>query len=111
MIPCYLLISSQDSRSLEVLANVNIQNVRLVRCIRYFTMPGKAVELHLQGKNPEFVEEVEEVGHAVWWIPPKDIPQEPCLKRLQGEIHLARELTPSSDFLPLSVEVSLLVSL
>ncbi|PPQ94799.1 hypothetical protein CVT25_007436 [Psilocybe cyanescens] len=106
VIPCYLMISSHDSRSLEILADPQLQYVRLTRRIRYFDEPAKCVEQYLQGKEPTTLEEVEEAELAAWWVPPKDVLQEPYLKRLEGEIHLAKELTPSSNFLPLSVEVS-----
>uniref|UniRef100_A0A8H7XXL4 Arrestin-like N-terminal domain-containing protein n=1 Tax=Psilocybe cubensis TaxID=181762 RepID=A0A8H7XXL4_PSICU len=104
VIPCYLIISSADSRSLEILADSKLQYVRLARYIRYFDSPTKCVQQTLQGKKPSFLEEIDEAELAVWWIPPKDVLQEPYCKRLEGEIHLAKELAPSSNFAPLSVE-------
>ena len=95
-----------DSRALELLFNPKMQYIRLARRIRFFEDPAKGIELKLQGKEPNVFEEVDEAGLAVWWVPPKDIPQEDYMKRLEGEIHLAKELPPSSDFIPFVVEVS-----
>jgi len=95
-----------DSKALELLFNPKMQYVRLARRIRFFEDPTKGIELKLQGKEPSVFEEVDEVALAVWWVPPKDIPQEDYRKRLEGEIHLAKDLPPSSDFIPFVVEVS-----
>ena len=52
--------------------------------------------------------EVDEVELAVWWVPPKDAPQNMYLKTLEGEIHLAKDLQPTCRFPPFSVEVCFL---
>lgn len=104
VIPCYLVLSSMDSRALELLFNPKMQYVRLARRIRFFEDPGKGIEQKLQGKEPNIIEEVDEAELAVWWVPPKDIPQEDYTKRLEGEIHLAKDLPPSSDFIPFIIE-------
>ena len=95
-----------DSKALELLFNPKMQYVRLARRVRFFEDPTKGIEQKLQGKEPNVFEEVDETELAVWWVPPKDIPQEDCTKRLEGEIHLAKDLSPSSDFIPFVVEVS-----
>ncbi|TFK22449.1 hypothetical protein FA15DRAFT_559352, partial [Coprinopsis marcescibilis] len=41
----------------------------------------------------------EEMEQAVWWFPPKgDVQQTPTERILEGEIHLAEDLCPSSPF-------------
>ncbi|TFK28971.1 hypothetical protein FA15DRAFT_753040 [Coprinopsis marcescibilis] len=40
----------------------------------------------------------EEVVQVVWWVPPKDVPQEPQRRYLEGEIHLPPDLQPSCGF-------------
>ncbi|KDR84257.1 hypothetical protein GALMADRAFT_54975 [Galerina marginata CBS 339.88] len=110
VIPCYLVISSQDSRSLELLASPKLQYIRLARRVTLFENPLKGIEQHVQGKQPKVLEEFDEAELAVWWSPPKDVLQDQHVKRLEGEIHLAKELPPSSNFLPFSIEVSHVMS-
>ena len=43
---------------------------------------------------------------AVWWVPPKDVPQEAYVRFLEGEIHLDWGLQPSCGCKIFSVEVS-----
>jgi hypothetical protein len=100
------MLYSQDSKALGILTHPKVQYVRLARRIRFFEDPAQGVEQRLRGKEPHISEEVDEAELAVWWVPPKDIPQEDHTKRLEGEIHLAKDLPPSSDFIPFVVEVS-----
>ena len=100
------MLTSLDSRALDILSNPKIQYVRLARRIRFFDDPARGIEQRLQAKEPTISEEVDEAELAVWWVPPKDVPQEDYAKRLEGEIHLAKDLPPSSDFIPFVVEVS-----
>ena len=58
-------------------------------------------------KRGDMIEEVDEVGLAVWWVPTNDAIQEMYLRKLEGEIHLAKDLQPTCKFLPFSVEVCL----
>ncbi|CAA7259379.1 unnamed protein product [Cyclocybe aegerita] len=104
VIPCYLMISSQDTRSLDTFADPKSQHVRLVRRVRFFEDPSKGIGQSLSGKAPKVSEEIDEAEVAVWWVPPKDVPQEPSNRRLEGEIHLSNDLVPSSDFLPFKVD-------
>ena len=48
-----------------------------------------------------------EVAMAVWWVPPKDVPQQTHVRFLEGEIHLDWGLQPSCTCHIFSVEVSL----
>ena len=58
-------------------------------------------------KRGDMIEEVDEVGLAVWWVPTNHAIQEMYLRKLEGEIHLAKDLQPTCKFLPFSVEVCL----
>jgi hypothetical protein len=60
------------------------------------------------GKCGDMIQEVDEVELAVWRVPPNDASPETYLKRLEGEIHLAKDLQPTCRFPPFSVEVCLL---
>ena len=61
------------------------------------------------GKRGDMIEEIDEVELAVWWIPVNDATQEMYLRKLEGEIHLAKDLQPTCKFLPFSVEVRLCI--
>ena len=64
------------------------------------------------GKSGDMIEEIDEVDEvelAVWWVPANDDPQEMYLRKLEGEIHLAKDLQPTCRFLPFSVEVCLCI--
>lgn len=60
------------------------------------------------GRCGGMIQEVDEVELAVWRVPPNNAPSETYLKRLEGEIHLAKDLQPTCRFPPFSVEVCLL---
>ena len=47
-----------------------------------------------------------EITQAVWWIPSKDVVQDPTARWLAGEIHLDLGLHPSNACSIFSVEVS-----
>ena len=61
------------------------------------------------GKRGDMIEEIDEVESAVWWVPTNDATQEMYLRKLEGEIHLAKDLQPTCRFLPFSVEVCLCI--
>ncbi|TFK44167.1 hypothetical protein BDQ12DRAFT_640627 [Crucibulum laeve] len=95
VIPCYLTISGTDSQSLDFLASPRAIDVRLKRTIKFFEDPKRQ-----DGAK----EEVEQVANAVWWIPPKDVPQETNTRRLQGEIHLPKDLPATCGFMLFFIE-------
>lgn len=55
-------------------------------------------------KRGNMIEEIDEVELAVWWVPANDATQEMYLRKLEGEIHLAKDLQPTCRFLPFSIE-------
>ncbi|EDR05670.1 uncharacterized protein LACBIDRAFT_329543 [Laccaria bicolor S238N-H82] len=59
------------------------------------------------GKRGDMTEEIDEVDLAVWWVPASDATQGMYLRRLEGEIHLAKDLQPTCRFLPFSVEYAI----
>ena len=61
------------------------------------------------GKRGDMIEEIDEVELAVWWVPTNDATQKMYLRKLEGEIHLAKDLQPTCRFLPFSVEVCLCI--
>jgi hypothetical protein len=46
-----------------------------------------------------------ETGVTAWWVPPKDVLQDPYVRHLEGEIHLQSDLQPSSSCPLFLVEV------
>ncbi|KDR78627.1 hypothetical protein GALMADRAFT_244088 [Galerina marginata CBS 339.88] len=114
-IPCYLKLSSEDSDALNLLSTPNAPSVRLVRRLRHLSPRGGDVvsEINIgvtgdslsgmftfppviaDGKGSTLKTVIIEVAEAVWWVPPKDVPQEPYIRYLEGEIHLAHGLEPS----------------
>ena len=69
--------------------------------IRFFNAGGS--------KRGDMIEEIDEVELAVWWVPAHDATQEMYLRKLEGEIHLAKDLQPTCKFPPFSVEVCLCI--
>ncbi|PPQ69886.1 hypothetical protein CVT26_014149 [Gymnopilus dilepis] len=122
-IPCYFTISSEDSKSLDILFTPNLPRIRLLRRIQYFEKVSLQTSNH-EGLPQEFSSslsefpamfpvlslptgkagnlalgdlrsDIHEAGVGTWWIPPKNVLQEPNLRRMQGEIHLDADLQPS----------------
>jgi len=81
--------------------------VRLALTAQFYEDTLKGLDQFSQGKQPQTSDDSTEAALAVWWVPPKDVIQNPHTRQLQGEIHLSNELPPSSDFLPLRVRVSI----
>lgn len=65
---------------------------------------GKDINMVGGGKSGGMIQEVDAVELAVWRIPLNDAPSEMNLKRLEGEIHLAKDLQPTCRFPHFSVE-------
>ncbi|PPQ66184.1 hypothetical protein CVT24_000161 [Panaeolus cyanescens] len=104
VIPCYVTIACQDLDVLQDLSNTKGKQVKLTRTVHFFLNPPKEVDRYLKGNKPLFQMEVDEIDTAIWWRPSKDAVQESTCSILEGEIHLANTLVPSSDFLPFKVE-------
>ena len=108
VIPCSLDIQTFDSQTLDLIASPNTVVVRLRRRLKYFISAGQALSKKQSVASSVAVDDVES---AVWWKPSEDSPNEACECQLEGEIHLANDLAPSSDFAPFTIEVRSLVCL
>ncbi|KAF5321357.1 hypothetical protein D9619_000548 [Psilocybe cf. subviscida] len=118
VIPVNMSIESSDVQALDVLAAPKALSVRLTRRIAYFedgagANRGPTVSV-AQGRqkvvvvsslapdthNPtrRLVEQMTEMEKAVWWINVDVAEQEPHKRRLEGEIHLDRDMPTSCDF-------------
>ena len=81
--------------------------MRLAQTVEFVEDPLSGLDQLSKGKQPKMFSNITEIGLASWWIPPKDVIQNADMRQLQGEIHLSSELSPSSDFPPLSIHVSI----
>lgn len=120
-------IESSDVQTLDVLAAPKALAVRLMRRIAYFEDGGAGAHCGptvsvAQGKqkvivvsspapdarNPtrRLVEETTEMEKAVWWVNIDTAEQEPHKRRLEGEIHLDRDMPASCDFPLFKISVS-----
>lgn len=108
MIPCHLSIHSKNTEALDTLANHEYIRVCLVRRIHLHEDPKQAYsrtqEVHGDKVPPGVIEQIEIIERAVWW--PISSSDEPDTRYLQGEIHLNKQLQPSSQFLLFKVSVS-----
>ena len=138
VIPCYLTLECLDVHALGLLSTPKSPVIRLTRRVRYTqgassptddalnepsspfgTLGGDPVASPTKsstsffnmggGKRWDMIEEIDEVELAVWWVPANHAIQEMYLRRLEGKIHLARDLQPTCKFLPFSVEVCLCI--
>lgn len=110
MIPCYLSIHSKNTDALDTLANHEYLRVCLVRRIHLHEDPKQAYSRTQQDQNanggkvpPGVIEQIDIIERAVWWPISSE---EPDTRYLQGEIHLDKELQPSSQFLLFKISVS-----
>ncbi|KAF8165884.1 hypothetical protein B0H34DRAFT_690813 [Crassisporium funariophilum] len=122
-IPCYLTLSSDDSGALSMLSTPKAPHIRLMRRLNYLCQhSGDAVDalyetgnspgnLALFGPSASLVPVVArnsgqagvlktsttEISKGVWWVPARDTTgiQESCVRHLEGEIHLDKDLQPS----------------
>lgn len=93
-----------------MLANHDSIRVCLVRRIHLYEDPKQAYSRiqRFQDANgdqvpPGVIEKIETIERAVWW--PSNS-EEPDTRNLEGEIHLDKELEPSSHFLLFKVSVN-----
>ena len=114
MIPCHLSIHSKNIEALDTLADHKYTRVCLVRRLHLHEDPKQAYSKPQQVQNPNsdqappgIIEKVETIERAVWWPVSSE---EPDTRYLQGEIHLDKELQPSSQFLLFKVSVSICLS-
>lgn len=92
-------LESDDEYILDTFANPSAIAVHLQRRVRFAksSMHGK--------QGPVWNETVADMGTAVWWSSPNHH-QDVCVRYLDGEIHLAKDLRPSSSIGHFSISVS-----
>ncbi|KAF9448990.1 hypothetical protein P691DRAFT_728750 [Macrolepiota fuliginosa MF-IS2] len=96
VLPCCLKLSGVDFDLLEHLASPKWVDLQLVRYIS-FCKDGDYPSS--PSRDPANEAEVEVMGTAVWWRPPKsDEPEDNNTRWLEGEIHLPMDLHPSSEY-------------
>jgi hypothetical protein len=101
-IPCILDIESQDPQALDLLSAPKAVRVQLRRTVRYHLASAP-------NSSASWTENVSDIQAAVWW-PSHNGRTSPSVRRLEGEIHLPRDLQPSSAIahFTLSYSVTLL---
>ena len=130
VIPCFLVLSSNDVETLETLCTPNIPSVGLMRRLRHIVpadederkqivndaiwtnaglgCPGVPMTFvpstARDGKDPHIKTMLHEMGTATWWE--SDVRNEPNTRHLQGEIHLSADLEPSCACRIFTVEVN-----
>jgi len=90
VIPCIMIMQSSDSQTLDLVSASSAIALHLRRRVRYF----------------EF-EDIRDVGMAVWSASRDDA--QAAQRQFSGEIHLSRDLAPTSDFAPFAVEYSVVL--
>ncbi|KAF9478394.1 hypothetical protein BDN70DRAFT_808896 [Pholiota conissans] len=102
VIPCHLAIESSDAQALDVLVTPQTLRLRLVRRARYYDQCAAA---NSSAAASAVIEDVTEIERAVWWVNAHADDQATSRdangvtrRALEGEIHLEKELQPSSSF-------------
>ncbi|KAF9461996.1 hypothetical protein BDZ94DRAFT_1126652, partial [Collybia nuda] len=113
VIPCSLTIRCVDTQVLDLLSSPRAINARLQRRIKYFQSNVRQAAKRRSSTTGAIQHDVEEtkITTAKWWSPPKDSLLDGDERRVEGELHLPRDLQPSSDFAHFIVEVSYSVDL
>ncbi|KAF9528292.1 hypothetical protein CPB83DRAFT_814250 [Crepidotus variabilis] len=120
VIPCFIQLSCPDRQCLAALSTPALQNVRLGRRVTYFKDPNKGIDQHFQirafpesrsvAKYPSSSWEFDEAETAIWWEPQQldnGSSFSSDVRWLEGEIHLADDLPPTSSFVPLTIEYAI----
>ncbi|KAJ7176766.1 hypothetical protein C8R46DRAFT_1077266 [Mycena filopes] len=92
-IPCAMTIETEDSQAADILAAIKSSAVYLQRCVSW----------SFAGSSTEF----SPCGQATWW-PSSDI-RNPAQRHLMGEIHLRKDLQPSSMIKNFQVQYDIVV--
>jgi len=109
IIPLHLSIQSSDAQALDLLATPNSIAVRLTRRVQHYKDASQAQSAVSNGTEG-LLESITVVEKAVWWVPAnasaESDAQQGKTRHLEGEIHLEKDLQPSSNFLLFKVSVS-----
>ncbi|PPQ66606.1 hypothetical protein CVT24_006917 [Panaeolus cyanescens] len=118
-LPCFLSISSDDSRVLDALCVPSSPQVQLIRKLKHPTHDAADNSQHntqilsigvydcvsiavLPGV--QHVTITTQAAKAMWWKPPKNVEQSAFRRSMAGEIHFPKGLIPSSSCSFFSVE-------
>lgn len=104
VIPCVLDIECKDRQAFDLLASPKAVVVQLERRVRFFLSAAAVSDRQAPGWN----DAVDEVGTAVWW-PGQPNNAEPHVRRLEGEIHLSKDLKPTSAIAHFSISYSVVM--
>lgn len=105
MIPCSFTIQSIDTEALDILVSLKAVMVVLRQRVKYF------IDAPQFERNTAQIVNVTDIETAIWLSLSTTTLQGSHERQIHGEIHLPRELQPSSDFAALVVEVGFLIRL
>ncbi|KAF9501502.1 hypothetical protein BDN71DRAFT_1501215 [Pleurotus eryngii] len=102
VIPCYLKIMSLDSQTLDLLTSSSI-DVRLRRSVKFYFGVSKGNK-----KLTPTQTQTDDIEAAVWRPLPsmRAASSVQSMQQFEGEIHLPKDLQPTSDFSLLTIEYS-----
>ncbi|TDL25703.1 hypothetical protein BD410DRAFT_604749 [Rickenella mellea] len=98
-IPCSMTISARDCQAVDLLATPKSPQVRLLRKVNY-----GAVEQPLGKDGQTLTHSTTDIVSAVWWPDGNEECTDVHTRRLNGEIHLPKDLQPSFIFGRFSVK-------
>ncbi|EKM78643.1 hypothetical protein AGABI1DRAFT_59597 [Agaricus bisporus var. burnettii JB137-S8] len=102
-IPCCLTIEGTDSEALDILARPSSIVLSLQRRVRFYN------QTYFARPDVAWNESVDEIGTACWW-PSQTMASTTHRRQLEGEIHLSKDLRPSSDMGHFGVAYSVVLS-
>ncbi|KAJ7489219.1 hypothetical protein FB451DRAFT_1390385 [Mycena latifolia] len=95
-IPCAMTIETDDTQAADILASIKSSAVYLQRCVK----------CSFKGSSTKF----RPCGQATWWPSPDSPSAQSSLQRqIMGEIHLRKDLHPSTAIQEFQVEYSVAV--
>ncbi|KIK62889.1 hypothetical protein GYMLUDRAFT_84300 [Collybiopsis luxurians FD-317 M1] len=109
-ISCHLRIESVDEQALDLLASPRNTILRLYRRIRYLYDAGQGMQENGISIASKQKYEIFDIGLAVWIHDPASQDEnESRVRCLMGEIHLPKDLPPSSNVMPFGIEYSVIL--
>lgn len=101
VIPCFLTLQCSDAKALRLFSAPTAVSLCLQRRVRFYSKPSHS------RSEVAWHETCGDMGSAVWW-PAAEASGNPNIRRLEGEIKLAKDLRPSTCIGHFSVSVSVL---
>lgn len=97
--PCFLTLEGTDTQALDLLSVPSSIVLSLRRRVRFYNKTSSS------RKDVAWNETVEDMGVAVWW-PSSDVASNSHTRHLEGEVHLAKDLRPTSEMGHFSISYS-----